>query len=402
MEELHGRISKRTAGSHGIWFENGFEIMKTYIEINKANLLHNLEEFRKLTNTKIMFVVKANAYGHGLKEVIEITHTLPYIDHYAVDSIEEALLVREIDKSSRKILIIGWMDTDQLKVAIANGFEMVAPSLDYIKLAGSIAKELKTKAQVHVKVETGTARMGMAPSDVVDIMNRRDSLKSVEITGMYSHFANIEDTTDHSYAEHQLSVFNDMLGKFDHGNVLKHFSCSASTLLFPKTYFDIVRLGISAYGFWPSKPTQVSFMEQEKMSISLKPVMSWFAKIAQVKTIAKGEPVGYGLTYKTFEKTKIIIIPVGYYDGYDRKFSNSATVIVNGAKAPVRGRICMNMFMVDVTHLKGFSIKAGDRVVLLGEENGERITADGLAELAGTINYEIVSRINPLIPRIIV
>jgi alanine racemase len=382
--------------------------MKTHIEINAANLVHNLKEFRKLTHDKkIMFVVKANAYGHGLKEVITVTKDLEFIDYYAVDSLEEALVVRSVDRK-KKLLVIGWADSDQLKEMIRQGFELVSPSVEYLNQVEALAGELKTKAKVHLKVETGTFRLGMRPDEVKDIVNgsnltgKSEPFEHIEVTGLYSHFANIEDTTDHSYAQYQLDIFNRLLEELhlNGSQLLKHFSCSASTLLFPKTHFDIVRIGISAYGFWPSKPTYVSYVEKKKPAIQLKPVLSWHAKVAQVKTLEKGESIGYGLTYKVFGRSTIVVVPVGYYDGYDRKLSNHAVIIVNGVKAPVRGRICMDMLMADVTHIK--NVKQGDPVILIGAEGDESITADHLAELAGTINYEIVSRINPLIPRIVV
>lgn len=375
--------------------------MKTHIEINAKRLLHNLKEFEKLTARKIMLAVKANAYGHGLKEVISITRKLPSINYYAVDTLEEALTIRAVD-NRKKILVIGWADKPQLREMILNGFELVVPSIDYLKQVVKISKEVKLKAKIHVKVETGTGRLGMPTARAVEVLNGAPGnvARHVDFTGIYSHFANIEDTTDHSFAQQQLDIFNQLLQKINHKNLLKHFSCSASTLLFPKTHFDIVRVGISAYGFWPSKPTYVSYIEKKKPVIKLKPVLSWFSKVAQVKTLQKGESIGYGLTYKVFDRARIIIVPVGYYDGYDRKLSNISTIIVNGVKAPIRGRICMNMLMAEVTHIK--NIKAGDRVILIGEADNEKITADDLADLAGSINYEIISRLNPLIPRIVV
>jgi alanine racemase len=381
--------------------------MKTHIEINAEHLIHNLKEFQKLTHKNLMFVVKANAYGHGLKEVVSIAKELDFIDYYAVDALEEAITVRCGDEA-KKILIIGWADEDQLTTIIAREFEMVVPSMDYLKQVEAIAKKVGKRAKAHLKVETGTARMGMRPEEVKGIIEEA-KLKNgvlnndhVDFTGLYSHFANIEDTTDHSFAQSQLDIFNKLLdsigSKADH--LLKHFSCSASTLLFPKTHFDIARIGISAYGFWPSKPTYVSYIEKKKPAIQLKPVLSWYSKVAQVKILEKGESIGYGLTYRAFDRSRVIVVPVGYYDGYDRKLSNHATIIVNGVNAPVRGRVCMNMLMADVTHIP--EIKQGDKVILIGSEGEESISADHLAEWAGSINYEIVSRINPLIPRRVV
>jgi len=372
--------------------------MKTYIEISRKNLVHNLKLFKNIANRKMMFVVKANAYGHGLKEVINITKELPIINYYAVDSVYEALIVKEIDVG-KKIIIIGWSDEEELESLIMNGFETVAPSMNFLEKANHLAGKLKRKCNVHLKVETGTARLGMQPSQVIDLFNDF-TYKNINIVGIYSHFANIEDTTDHSYAQSQLKIYNELLTKINTENILKHFSCSASTLIFPKTYFDMVRVGISAYGYWPSKPTYISYIEQNEKKIELKPVLRWYTRVAQVKNLDKGDHIGYGITYRTFNKTKMIVVPVGYFDGYDRKLSNISTIIINGIKAPVRGRVCMDMFMAEVTHIE--NIKPGDKITLIGHDGEEKIDADYLAELSGSINYEVLSRINPLISRIVV
>jgi len=372
--------------------------MKSHIEINALNLEHNLSTFFQLSNKKIMFTVKANAYGHGLEQIIKITKDLDYIQYFAVDTIEEALKIRKIEKQ-KSILIIGWCDEHEIREALANHFEIIAPSLDFIKTVKKIAREIQTTARIHLKVETGTYRLGMQPEDIKTLLNQPPD-KHLHFSGIYSHFANIEDTTNHSYAKQQLEVFNRISEKINQHNLIKHFSCSASTLLFPETYFDVVRIGISAYGYWPSKQTFVSYMEKNKKNITLKPVLSWHTKVAQVKSLQKGEYIGYGLTYKTFSKTRVIVVPVGYYDGYDRKLSNISNIIVKRTKAPVRGRICMNMLMAEISHIK--SIKPGDPVTLIGCQGKESLDADYLADLASSINYEILARINPLIPRIII
>jgi len=267
--------------------------MKTHIEVSSSNLKHNLNLFHKISAKRLMFVVKANAYGHGLKEVVTETKEMDIIQYYAVDSMAEALEVRSVT-SEKPVLIIGWADEAQLKEMILNGFELVVPSIDYLKQVVKISKEVKLKAKIHVKVETGTGRLGMPPAHAVDVLNGTsgNAAKHVDFIGIYSHFANIEDTTDHSFAQYQLDIFNQLLQKINHKNLLKHFSCSASALLFPKTHFDIVRVGISVYGFWPSKPTYVSYIEKKKPAIRLKPVLSWFSKVAQVKMLGKGESIG--------------------------------------------------------------------------------------------------------------
>jgi alanine racemase len=372
--------------------------MKTHIEIHAKNLLDNLQLFKKLTHNQIMFVVKANAYGHGLREIIQITKTSAAIGHYAVDSLAEALTIRSL-QTQKPVLVLGWTDPDELEELVANGFETVVPSEEHLRLLKRISGKLKRKALVHLKIETGTNRLGLDPEKAVALLEAADERK-LEIRGIYSHFANIEDTTDPAFARQQLALFNSVLPHLRSTRVCRHFSSSASSLLFPETFFDMARVGISAYGYWPSRQTHALYLEKNKRGINLRPVLSWHTKVAQVKQLNKGAAVGYGLTYKTFNKAKIIVVPVGYYDGYDRKLSNASQILVDGVKAPVRGRICMNMFMADVTHIK--NIKVGDQVTLLGQVGHERIDADMLAEWAGTINYEILARINPLIPRIVV
>ena len=372
--------------------------MKTIIELNARNLLHNLRLFKNISRKKVLFAVKANAYGHGLREIVEITKNASTVDQYAVDSLSEALQVRSLQRQ-KPVLVLGWTDAAELEELIANDFETVVPSVDQMRQVKQFSKKLKRKALVHLKIETGTNRLGLEPEKAIALLQALDN-KNIEIRGIYSHFANIEDTTDPAFAKQQLALFNSVLPYLPDSGSAKHFSSSASTLLFPETFFDIVRIGISAYGYWPSRQTHALYLEKNKDKISFLPVLSWHTKVAQVKEVKKGAAIGYGLTYRTFNKARIIVVPVGYYDGYDRKLSNVAQVLVNGVKAPVRGRICMNMFMVDVTHIQ--NVKAGDPVTLLGGANSEKIDADMLAEWAGTINYEILARINPLIPRFVV
>jgi alanine racemase len=371
--------------------------MKEHVKVHAKNLLHNLMLFRRLTGKPVMFVVKANAYGHGLREVVGITRASPAIGHYAVDSLEEALIVQSLQKE-KPILVLGWTDREELKELVARGFETVVPSEEHLKMIRSAACKKKRKALVHLKIETGTNRLGMEPEKAIALI---DGLRNgrVEVRGVYSHFANIEDTTDPAFARRQMACFESVLPHFASPRIRRHFSSSASSLLFPETFFDIARIGISAYGYWPSRQTHALYLEKHKRGIELKPVLSWHTKVAQVKQLKKGAAIGYGLTYKTFAKARMVVVPVGYYDGYDRKLSNAAQILVNGVKAPVRGRICMNMFMADVTHIRG--VKVGDPVTLLGCEGNERIDADMLAEWSGTINYEVLARINPLIPRIV-
>ena len=223
------------------------------------------------------------------------------------------------------------------------------------------------------------------------------------LEGISSHFANIEDTTDHSYAGLQLENFRRNLERLTEAGIkipLRHMSCSAAAMLFPKTHFEMVRVGIGVYGLWPSRETYVSCLMAKKEPIQLRPVLSWKARVAQLKTVPAGAFVGYGCTYRATRRLRLALAPVGYYDGYPRQLSNVAYVLVKEKRAPLRGRVAMDFIALDVTDIPG--VKREDEVVLLGKEGAETLTADTLAGWAGTINYEIVARLNPEIPRIVV
>ncbi|KPJ70313.1 hypothetical protein AMJ51_02305, partial [Microgenomates bacterium DG_75] len=181
---------------------------------------------------------------------------------------------------------------------------------------------------------------------------------------------------------------------------LCHTACSAAIILYPQTYFDLVRLGISLYGLWPSREVKILVNRSKKPKVELKPVLSWKARVVQVKKVSKGETIGYGRTFRTNREMKIAVVPVGYWDGYDRKLSNNGRVLIKGQFCPIVGRVCMNMFMVDVSEIPHLRLE--EEVILIGKQGKNEITVEELAEKIGTINYEMITRINPLIPRKVV
>ncbi len=376
--------------------------MLKWIEVDSKALLHNLSLIRSLVKkrTKVIFVVKANAYGHGIDQVVSITEKSNLIDWYGVNSIEEAVKLRELGVK-REILILGYVERELIEEGIRNNVRFTVYEPSYISEIERKARKMKREAYFHLKLETGTGRQGI---DKKDWKSFKEVLKKIEYTkfeAVSSHFANIEDTTDHSYAEYQLKRFNSFYKLIvnDGFSPLRHFSCSASTLLFPKTHFDFVRVGISAYGYWPSKETHLSFLLRHKNELELRKVLSFYTKVAQVKTLKKGSFISYGLTYKTTQKTKIAVLPVGYFDGVDRKLSNTGYFLIKGERVPIRGRVCMNITLVDVSHIK--NINSEDKVTLIGRDGKEIVSADDWADKVGTINYEILSRLSPEIPRIV-
>lgn len=373
-----------------------------WVELDAGAIRGNLAEFRRRVAppTRLAAVVKSNAYGHGMLEVAEI----------ALDAGAEWLCVNSLDEGIRlrarwpqaPILIMGYVPLDGLDPVVQNDLRAVVYNGETIDRLAERAEALGRKVRVHLKLETGTNRQGILEADLPAFVARIRASRALILEGVYTHFANIEDTTDHGFAETQIATFHRMEQIVAAGGEppMRHAACSAAALLFTRTHLDLVRLGISLYGLWPSKETYVSCLERGKPALDLRPALTWKTRVAQVKPVPEGEYVGYGCSYRATRNSRIAILPVGYHEGYDRGFSGVAHVLVRGRRAPIRGRVCMNMCMADVTDIPGVGLE--DEVVLLGTQGEERIAAELLASWCGTIAYEIVARIHPSLPRIVV
>jgi len=344
-----------------------------------------------------MLPVKANAYGHGLLEVANVS-SKHGVDWFGVDSVEEAELLRR-NRINSPLLILGYIRLAQLSRAVhLNETRIGVYNKETIKKLGGLRK----KILIHLKLETGTARQGVAPEKVMEFLHLIKKYPLIKIEGLYTHFANIEDTNNHQFALKQLSVFNYVVKQLENSGLkinYKHTACSAATILYKKTHFNLVRPGVGVYGLW-SSPVTLLAARKVKQQINLKPVLSWKTVIAQIKEVKKNESVGYGRAEKVLRDSRVAIIPVGYFDGFDRGLSCLGHILIKGQRAKVIGRVCMNMFMVDVTDIKNLELE--DEVVLLGGQGREEIKADEIAEKLGTINYEVVSRINPQIKRVVI
>jgi len=374
-----------------------------WVEIDAGALGRNVAEFRRRLGQGPRFaaVVKSNAYGHGMVGVASIA-AASGADWLCVNNAGEGAALREAGLAL-PILVMGYVPLDTLDTIVRHGLEPVVYNIETLDRLDELARKSRARVGVHVKVETGTHRQGVPERDVPAFAARIAGAEGLTLAGVTTHFANIEDTTNHDFAEAQIAAFAravDAIARVCPGPVLRHSACSAAVLLFNRTHLDLARVGISLYGLWPSKETYVSCLERGKPSLHLTPVMTWKTRIAQVKEVPEGGYVGYGCTWRATRATRVAILPVGYYEGYDRGLSGIAHVLVRGKRAPVRGRVCMNMCMVDVTDVPGAALE--DEVVLLGGQGDESVTAEQLAAWCGTISYEIVSRIHPSLPRVIV
>ena len=377
--------------------------MLNWVEIDAGALGGNIAEFRRRLGPgpRLAAVVKSNAYGHGMLEVARIAASSG-ADALCVNNAGEGAALREAGLTL-PILVMGYVPLDTLDTVVRHGLEPVVYNTETLDRLDEIARASRARVGVHVKVETGTHRQGVPERDVPAFATRLAAAEGLRLAGVTTHFANIEDTTSHDFAETQIAAFArsvDAIARVCPGPVLRHSACSAAILLFNRTHLDLARVGISLYGLWPSKETYVSCLERGKPSLHLTPVMTWKTRIAQVKEVPEGGYVGYGCTWRATRATRVAVLPVGYYEGYDRGLSGIAHVLVRGKRAPVRGRVCMNMCMVDVTDVPGAALE--DEVVLLGTQGDESVTAEQLAAWCGTISYEIVSRIHSSLPRVIV
>lgn len=372
-----------------------------WVELDREVPDHNLRELRKglRKGTILCAVVKANAYGHGVKEMIPL---LPSADWFAVNSLEEGVELREMAEK-RPVLVLGHVPLDALQEAVARNLDFTVYNRETLEALAQLDLGSIGPARLHLKVETGTGRQGILPSEVKGFVGQLKSVAGAKLVGVSTHFANIEDTLNHDYAQAQLDRFGDVLNILDRLDIKADFIHAAATaagILFSKTHFNLVRAGIGIYGLWPSRETYLSTLLGHRPVPDLRPVLTWKTRIVQIKNLPEGSYIGYGCTYRATRPIRVAVLPVGYADGYDRKLGNAAYVLIRGKRAPVIGRVCMNLTMVDISDIPHAGLE--EEVVLLGQDGEERVSVETMAEWAGTINYEIVTRISPLFPRRVV
>jgi alanine racemase len=364
------------------------------IDIDGEAVRHNYRQFCRLAGkSRVAPVLKANAYGHGLAEVYGALapESPPWI---CVNYVSEAKTLRDLGYAGR-LLIVGPAVARELADAEALKLELTVGNDEVMKAWMARAQPCR----IHVKFDTGMSRQGFQPARAAELaaalLPRREL-----VAGVSTHFANVEDVTDHEYGDQQLKSFTAALETFRKAGLapVAHAASSASALILEESRFDLVRLGISLYGTWPSSLTRVSYMQQHASLVELKPVLSWRTEVTTVKPVAAGQYVGYGCTYRALRDLEVAVLPVGYFEGYPRIAGDSPSyVLIRGHRCPLVGRICMNMMMVDVTHVPGVAV--GDEVTLIGRDGGETISAHDLATWSKTIHYELLSRLSPDIPR---
>jgi len=284
----------------------------SWVELDKSAVASNVAEFKKkVGKVKLCVVVKANAYGHGIVQVSRIANRAG-ADWFGVATLSEAEILHRAG-IRKPILIMGYVTLSHLKEAVKGHHHLTVFNHETLRRLGLITKRAKTRGHIHLKVETGTQRHGFIEGDIPGLAEFLHQHPQLLVEGISMHFANIEDTTDHTYAMNQLDRFNDLVCRLERLGIhpkIKHTACTAATILFSGTHFDMVRLGIGTYGCWPSRETFVSARER-RARISLRPALAWKTVIGQIKEVPAGSAIGYGGTYRTTRATRIAILPVG-------------------------------------------------------------------------------------------
>lgn len=357
------------------------------IEYNMEMMKNNLKE-----GTRIISVLKTDGYGHGAVQIARLLQEKDYIWGYATATLDEAVILRK-KGIEKPILVLGTVFPDQRAAMIEHEVRMTLYTEEMAAEVSDLAARMGKDVHIHIKLDTGMSRLGFPIcEESADAIERISKMPHLQMEGMFTHFAKA-DEEDKSFTEKQLNAYLWMKQRLEEKGVqfsYYHCSNSAGIIDVPEANMDLVRAGISIYGLYPSG-------EVNKANVPLKPALQWVSHVAHVKWVEAGTPVSYGGTYVTDRRTKLATIPVGYGDGYPRRLSNKGYVLIKGQKAPIRGRVCMDQMMVDVTEIDDVAYE--DQVILVGRDGEEELPVEVLSDLSGRFNYEFVCDIGKRVPR---
>lgn len=374
------------------------------IYLSQSALRNNINFLRKKIGSSCLLsaVVKANAYGHGIVPMTQMLENCG-VNHFSVASAFEAEEVLSICSSESQIMIMGILYDEDIPWAVENDIEFYVYNYDRLEKVKEAAKKANKTARIHLEVETGTNRTGLSEENLSKAISwLRRNKDHVEFTGLCTHLGGAESVNNEFKILPQIDRYNRLLAKLKKRKFLpryRHIACSAAALAYPQTRLDMVRIGVSVYGFWPSRDIYYKHLQDvDKLKDTpLKRIISWKTDIMDIKTVQEGEFVGYGTAFQALKNMQIAVLPLGYSNGFTRGLSNRGYVLIKGKKAPVVGLVNMNVFMVDVSHIKG--VKTGDEVVLLGKQKNNVIKVSSFTDRTQLLNNELLSRLPAAIPR---
>ncbi|WP_154859245.1 alanine racemase [Cyclobacterium xiamenense] len=377
------------------------------IELKQSAYKSNVNFIRKKIGEKpiLSSVVKANAYGHGIESFVPMAERCG-INHFCVASSFEAEQVLQVCKLESEILIMGIIYEEDLEWAISHEIAFFVYYFDRLPKALEAAKRVGKKAKIHLEVETGANRTGMHtkefPKALAYLKKNTDWLI---FEGLCTHFGGAESASNQFKIDRQHKRYKEFLRQCKEKKFLpqlRHIACSAAALAMKDTVYDLVRIGVAQYGFWPSPDIYFSHLHEtnKKADTSLKRIFSWKTDVMDIREVNEGEFIGYGTAFQATQKMTIAVLPLGYSNGYPRALSNRGQVLIRGKKAPIVGLINMNLFMVDISHITGVNV--GEEVVLIGRQNNNVINVSSFTNVTQLLNNEMLSRLPAAIPRTVV
>jgi alanine racemase len=376
---------------------NGFPARPTWIEVSRHALTNNVQQLRRLLAPTCLLtgVVKANAYGHG---AVATAHVLVAagVDRLAVATLGEALELR-VRGLNVPILVLGYTPAALAQEAVAAEIMLAVVDVATAGAIGAAAQAVGKVGRVHLKVNTGMNRLGIAPSEALALLTALQRVAGLEVEGIFTHFATSD--TDRAFADEQFRHFTTLLDELRLAGLrppIAHAANSAATLTMPHTHLDMVRCGITLYGLDPD-------VDDTPLPPGFIPALSWKAQVAQVRTLQPGDAVSYGREFVADRPMVVATVPVGYADGFPRRPYHWGSVLIHGQAAPLLGRVCMDQCVVDVTEIAHhLPVQQGDEVVIIGRQGAAELSAAEAGRRIGTINYDVVSRILARVPRYIV
>lgn len=377
------------------------------LELSQSALKKNVNFLRKKlgTHPRLSSVVKANAYGHGISEMVPMLEKCG-VDHFSVASTFEAEEVHEACSEGSTIMIMGILYDEDVDWVIRHGIEFYVFNYDRLPLICEKARRLGRKARVHIEVETGANRTGMTePFFVKTVDLLKENQDCLSFQGVCTHLGGAESFQNKFRIDAQMERYYSYLEVLEEKAFqprYRHVACSAAVLAYPETHFDLVRVGVSTYGFWPSREIYYHHLRQvdKRKDAPMSRILTWKTDIMDIKQVPEGEYIGYGTAFQAFRDMRVAVLPLGYSNGYPRDMSNRGHVLIHGRRAPIVGLINMNLFMVDVSHIPQATV--GDTVVLLGKQKNNTIRVSSFTEPAHLLNNEMLSRLPTAIPRVVV
>lgn len=379
----------------------------SYIELSRSAAENNFTYLRELVgeNTTISHVVKGNAYGHGISTYLPLALELG-AKHFSTFDAQEAYLVHQAIDGQAPIMIMGMVENEELEWAIEHGIEFFVFDLQRLESAIRIAKKLRVKALIHVELETGMNRTGFEKDEFDQVIRLiQANPDALTVKGFCTHYAGAESFANFFRVKTQYQRFKKSVKLFNKSGIeseILHAACSAGAVRFPKSRFDLVRIGIMQYGFWPSTETYIEKIKPKGISNEdpLRRVINWKSRVMNVKTVKQGEYVGYGMSYLAASEIKVATVPVGYGHGFSRSLSNTGRALVRGNRVSVIGTVNMNLMLLDVTPLD--NVEKGDEVVLIGNQGDLSISVSSFGDFSDQLNYELLTRLPRDIPRSVI